>query len=72
MKQLLLILAFTLFSAISFSQKIQVLSQEDNTPIPGVAIFNSNKSKSGVTDFDGYVSIFVFDTNEVITFQHCN
>lgn len=70
MKQLLLTLAFALFSAISFSQNIQVLRQEDNTPIPGVAIFNSNKSKSGVTDFDGYVDISVFDTNEVITFQH--
>lgn len=62
----LLILFFTNLSA----QQITVLDQESKQPIAGVALFNSEKSTSAITDFDGHVDISVFDASEVITFQH--
>ncbi|QIE60057.1 TonB-dependent receptor [Rasiella rasia] len=62
----LLILFFTNLSA----QQIIVLDQESKQPIAGVALFNSEKSTSAITDFDGHVDISVFDASEVITFQH--
>ena len=53
-----------------YSQKIQVVEDDNQTPIAGVAVYNSNKDKSGITDFDGYVDISIFSENEIITFQH--
>ena len=70
MKYLLVIFAVIVTSTTAVAQKIQVLSQETLTPIPGVALFNQDKSKSGVTDFDGFADITSFNDNEVITFQH--
>lgn len=70
MKYLLVILAVIFTSSIAIAQKIQVLSEENQAPIPGVALYNEDKSKSGVSDFDGYVDISSFNDNEVIIFQH--
>lgn len=63
-------ITFVLISVISSAQTIQVLDQYTKHPISGVAIFNQDKTKSGVTDFDGYVSISNFEASEKITFQH--
>ncbi|MFT5102447.1 MAG: hemoglobin/transferrin/lactoferrin receptor protein [Candidatus Latescibacterota bacterium] len=68
--RLSLLLGFCLISYLSLAQKIQVLEQESLTPIIGVAVFNSEKNKSGVTDFDGYVDISKFLEKELINFQH--
>ena len=65
----LLIFPF-LFSLTIQAQKIQVLGQDGKFPIDGVAVFNIDKSKSGITDFDGYVDISRFSTSEMLTFQH--
>ena len=53
-----------------YSQKIQVVEEDNQTPIAGVAVYNTSKDKSGITDFDGYVDISKFSENELITFQH--
>ena len=65
-----LLYVILLFSLTISAQQIQVLNANDRQPISGVAIFNDDKSKSGVTDFDGYVDITNFDASENITFQH--
>ena len=70
MRYLLLSFLFVLFSYQSQAQKIQVLDQKDNYPLDGVAVFNDDKSKSGITDFDGYVDISIFSTSEIINFKH--
>ncbi|GER58496.1 hypothetical protein ULMA_06040 [Patiriisocius marinus] len=70
MKKLFLCLLLITISAQLYAQKIQVFDQEHQSAIPGVAIFNNDKSKSGVTDFDGFVDISEFATNEILTFQH--
>lgn len=66
--KLLLVLLLS-FHAIK-SQTIQVLDIDTETPIPGVAIYNHDRTKAGVTDFDGYVEISLFSSDETIYFQH--
>ncbi len=68
--RLSIILLFFFLSTSVSAQIIQVLEKEDNTPISGVAVYNLNKTRSGVTDFDGFVEISKFSDSEAITFQH--
>jgi len=70
MRTLLIILCFIGFSIDTFAQKIQVLDQENQEPISAVAVFNSEKTKTGITDFDGFVDISKFSNEETINFQH--
>ena len=70
MKHVLVLLAILFCFQGAIAQKIQVLSQQTKDPIPGVAIFNKDKSKSAVTNFDGFADISSFNQDELITFQH--
>jgi len=70
MKHLLALLAVFFSFQAAVAQKIQVLSQQTGGAIPGVALFNKQKSKSAVTNFDGFADISSFNQQEVITFQH--
>ncbi len=65
-----LLLLFVLLSLTATAQKIQVLDKETELPISGVAVYNSDQTKTGVTDFDGFVDISSFENDELITFQH--
>lgn len=66
----LFLLFFFIATSTILAQKIQVLAKDNQEPIVGVAIYNDDKSKSGVTDFDGYVNISTFSSEENINFQH--
>ena len=70
MKHVLVLLAIFFCFQGAIAQKIQVLSQQTKDPILGVAIFNKDKSKSAVTNFDGFADISSFNQDELITFQH--
>ena len=70
MKHVLVLLAIFFCFQAAIAQKIQVLSQQTKDPILGVALFNEDKSKSAVTNFDGFADISSFNQDEVITFQH--
>ncbi|MCW9038393.1 carboxypeptidase-like regulatory domain-containing protein, partial [Altibacter sp.] len=70
MNRSLLLTVFLLSFCAATAQTIQVLESDSQEPIPGVAVYNTGKSKSGVTDFDGMVDISAFSENEVIFFQH--
>ncbi|HER40252.1 MAG TPA: TonB-dependent receptor, partial [Salinimicrobium catena] len=67
-----LIFSFALlfFSAISWSQEITVLDKESQQPIFNVAIFNKDKSKSILTNFDGRANLSQFSPGEIIFFRH--
>ncbi len=52
------------------AQQIQVLDVNNREPVSGVAVYNEDISKNGITDFDGYVDISEFSDTESITFQH--
>ena len=59
-----------LFMAIGWSQKVTVLDEETRDPISNVAIFNADKSKIALTDFDGNFDISIFSNYERISFKH--
>lgn len=65
----LLVISFFLYSSV-IAQKAQILESQSKEPISGVAIFNNDKSRSGVSDFDGFIDISAFSETEQITFQH--
>lgn len=70
MRTLLLFLCFIGFSISVHAQNIQVLDAENEQPIASVVLYNSDRSKTGITDFDGNVDISKFSPSEVINFQH--
>jgi hemoglobin/transferrin/lactoferrin receptor protein len=65
----LLVISFFLYASV-IAQNVQILGSESKEPISGVAIFNSDTSRSGVSDFDGFIDISKFSETELITFQH--
>ena len=63
---------FFLFFVISLginAQTIEVLDVDTREPITGVVIYNEDRTKSGLTDFDGKVDITAFAKAEIIYFQ---
>ncbi|MCK5400635.1 MAG: TonB-dependent receptor [Flavobacteriaceae bacterium] len=58
----------TLF--VTYAQEVTILDESSNEPISGVAVFNSSKTKSFISDLDGKVSLNFFNDNEKIIFQH--
>ena len=65
-------LFFILSISSNFAQNVKVLDKKYQEPISGVAVFNNDKSITGVTDFDGNVDISNFSNIEKITFQQSN
>ena len=70
MKIKLLLMLFVSITALSYAQKISVLDQKTNSPIPGVTIFNTHKTKSVITDFNGHANLKLFLNDEEIHFQN--
>jgi hemoglobin/transferrin/lactoferrin receptor protein len=62
---------FLIFSGMfAFAQQATILDSETKEPIPGVAFYNYNKTKNGISDFDGKISLDNFSGNETVYFQH--
>lgn len=61
---------FLFFFNSNFAQEIIVLDQDTKEPIQDVAIFNSDKSKTALTTFNGNADLSVFNKNERITLKH--
>ena len=53
-----------------FAQTITVLEEGTNQPISGVSLYNLQKTKYEVTDFDGNANLNKFNDREVIYFQN--
>jgi hemoglobin/transferrin/lactoferrin receptor protein len=68
----LFITLFSLLIPVSAlqAQEIIVLDQDSGLPIVNVAIYNENKTKSSITNFDGKANISKFRKDEVLVFQH--
>lgn len=62
-----LLLAFSQFLS---AQQITVLDAESREPVPNVAVYNADRSKTVLTDFNGKCSLSKFDGNERISFKH--
>ncbi|WP_027076786.1 TonB-dependent receptor [Maribacter antarcticus] len=61
---------FFLFAVAVKSQQIKVLDTDTGDAISNVAIYNSDKSKVALTDFDGLFDIAIFSKNERISIKH--
>ncbi len=59
-----------MFSVTLSGQKITILDIETREPILNVAIYNFDKSKTALSDFDGKCDVSIFDRNERLTFKH--
>jgi hemoglobin/transferrin/lactoferrin receptor protein len=68
MKHCLLLLCL-LSSLTLLAQKVKILEKDSKLPIPGVAVFNENKSIIVTSDIDGVISLDKFSTSEPIYFQ---
>lgn len=62
--------AFLLWTLAGVSQEITVLDRSSEEPIFNVAVFNKDKSKNTLTDFDGKADLSIFENNEIIFFRH--
>jgi hemoglobin/transferrin/lactoferrin receptor protein len=51
------------------AQKVKILEKDSKLPIPGVAVFNENKSIIVTSDIDGVISLDKFSNSEAIYFQ---
>lgn len=63
---------FFLFMLGINAQEIAVLDADDQAGIPNVALFNEDRSKTVISDFNGRCDLTVFDRNEKIYFRHLN
>ncbi len=61
---------FLLFFATGSAQEIKVLDFYTKVPIINVAVFNTDKSKTALSELNGSCDISIFSDNERITFKH--
>lgn len=61
---------FVLAITITQAQNIKVLNKITKEPVIGAAIFNTDKTKSVVSDINGNVSLDIFDEDETLSIKH--
>ncbi len=65
------LLTFFLLLCLAVSaQEITILDMDTKEPIINVAVYNLDKSKTALSDFNGRCDLSIFDRNERITFKH--
>ncbi len=52
------------------AQEITILDEETKEAIVNVAIYNADKSKTALSDFDGKCDLSIFDASERLTLKH--
>jgi len=55
---------------VTQAQEVTILDETSHEPIVGVVVYNSSKTKNLISNFEGKVSLDVFNNNEKIIFQH--
>jgi hemoglobin/transferrin/lactoferrin receptor protein len=70
MKNILITISIFLFINLSYAQEIIFKDINTNESIINVAIYNSDKSKSTVSDMDGKANIDSFNPEDIIYFSH--
>jgi hemoglobin/transferrin/lactoferrin receptor protein len=61
---------FFIYIGVTEAQQVKVINKLSSEGVWGVAIYNSDKTKSVITDVNGEARIDVFLFNEVLYFQH--
>ena len=60
---------FLLFLLTASAQEVSVLDRDTKEPLVNVAIFNTDKTKTAISDINGKADITAFSDTEVITFK---
>ena len=55
---------------LAIAQQITIVDAESGEPVPNVAVFNSERSKTVISGIDGTCSLGLFERNERIIFRH--
>ena len=69
MQKIVFIVVLLIFTG-ALGQEIVILDEEDHQPIPNVIVYNWDKSRTVLSDFDGKCDLSKFDLGERITFTH--
>ncbi|WP_223883344.1 TonB-dependent receptor [Arenibacter lacus] len=69
MKRTVFVLVLLLFYGVR-GQEIIVLDADDRQPISNVVVYNADKSKTALSDFDGVCNLSQFQEGERITLRH--
>lgn len=59
-----------LSGVFAFGQEVKIIDSDTKEPIPGVVFYNNNKSKNGISNIDGIITLDNFSNNETVNFQH--
>lgn len=66
----ILLILFLIISLNSFSQKLLVKDSQENTIIPNVTVYNTQKTISILSDFDGILNLSSFNKKDTIILSH--
>jgi hemoglobin/transferrin/lactoferrin receptor protein len=66
----IVVVIFLLCLQVVSSQEIMVFDIDTKEPILNVAVYNLDKSKTAISDFDGKCDLSIFGRNERLTFKH--
>ncbi|NJW52875.1 TonB-dependent receptor [Salinimicrobium oceani] len=69
MRSIISLFLFLIYSVTS-AQQIKILDKETQQPIFNVAVFNKDKSKHLLSNFDGEADLSIFSPGEIIFFRH--
>ena len=69
MHKIVFIIILFLYQGVR-GQEIVILDEGDHEPISNVIVYNWDKSKTALSDFDGKCDLSKFDQGERITFSH--
>ncbi len=69
MRNIIFVVCFLVFQMVQ-AQEFVILDAENKEPIPNVAIYNNDKSKTVISDLFGKADLGIFSTNERIIFKH--
>ncbi len=53
-----------------FGQQVRVVSSSDRSPIEHVAVYNTTKERSSITDSLGMIDLGIFPETDTLVFQH--
>ena len=73
MKQIYLIITFSLISVFGFSQTMEItgnISDASGLPLPGVTIIQVSTNNGAITDFDGYFTIKGIKIGDQLKFSY--
>ena len=70
MQRVVQLICFLLVPISIHAQEVIVLDVANGNPVVNVAVYNKDKSKTAITDFDGKCDLALFGSDERIYFKH--